>query len=227
MRVLIVEDEKKLALSLAEGLRSKGFEVDVSFTGEDGFYLACDSDYDVILLDVMLPHRSGLEILEKLRQQGNHVPVLILSAKDTLEDRVKGLNAGADDYVIKPFALSEVVARISAITRRGNNENVTKYHLANLRLDLLSRSVVRAEIDIDLTRREFDLLEYMFRYQGHVVSRAMLAKDVWQQQHRATSLDNVIDVHIARLRQKLDTPFDVSLIHTVRGVGFVLECRKT
>ncbi|MFV2057179.1 MAG: response regulator transcription factor [Thiohalomonadales bacterium] len=225
MRILIVEDEQKLAQSLAQGLRNEGHQVDVSYTGEEGFFLATDADYDLILLDIMLPQRSGLEILEKLRSQGNNVPVLILSAKDTLADRVMGLNQGADDYLVKPFAFSELIARINAVTRRGGTEALVVLEYLELHLDLLTRSVTRAGTTIDLTRREFDLLEYVLRHQGHIVSRAMLAKDVWQQPNRATPLDNVIDVHITRLRQKLDAQFAYPLIHTIRGVGFVLERR--
>jgi DNA-binding response OmpR family regulator len=175
------------------------------------------------LLDLMLPGRNGLEILAALRRQHCGTPLLILTARDAVEDRVEGLDAGADDYVVKPFAFPELLARIRALTRRGRPEQVLRFKLADLVMDCVTRKVTRGGEEIELTAREFDLLEYMFRHQGHVVSREMLARDVWKVTARATPMDNVIDVTIARLRQKVDAPFEEKLLKTIRGVGFILD----
>jgi two-component system, OmpR family, copper resistance phosphate regulon response regulator CusR len=171
----------------------------------------------------MLPGRSGLEILQTLRQRRIEAPVLILTARDSLDDRVLGLDLGADDYLVKPFALPELLARIRALLRRGRPSDVFRLKVGDLELDLVARRVVRADKLIDLTAREFELLEYLLRHQGHLVSREMLARDVWKEPRRATPLDNVIDVQIARLRRKVDAEGVVRLIHTVRGVGFVMR----
>jgi DNA-binding response OmpR family regulator len=195
----------------------------VAYTGEDGFFLVHAQPFDLVILDVMLPGRDGLEILKAIRQRGLKTPVLLLTAKDAIEDRVSGLDAGADDYLVKPFAFSELLARVRALLRRGNVEFPTKLRLADLEMDVLSRSVVRAGETLALTAREFELLEYLFRHQGRVVSREMLARDVWNETSRHTPLDNVIDVHIARLRRKVDDQFDLKLVHTVRGVGSILR----
>jgi two-component system, OmpR family, copper resistance phosphate regulon response regulator CusR len=170
----------------------------------------------------MLPGRSGLEILSALRQRDFRTPVLILTAKDSIEDRVTGLDTGADDYLVKPFAFPELLARIRALLRRGRTDRISKQRLADLELDSGTRRVTRRGQEIELTPKEFDLLEYLMRYQGQTVSREMLARDVWQVSARATPMDNVIDVHIARLRRKIDDPFDVSLLRTIRGIGFLL-----
>jgi len=223
MYILIIEDESKVAQALDEGLSSEGYKVTVAKTGEDGFFLAMSQTYDLILLDLMLPGRNGLDILQELRKENKTVPVLILTAKDAIEDRVLGLDSGADDYLVKPFAFPELLARIRALTRRGRPDQALKLKLANLELDCVTRKVVRGSYDILLTGREFELLEYLLRHQGHVVSREMLAHDVWNVTERATPLDNVIDVHINRLRAKMDNDFKDKLLHTIRGVGFILK----
>lgn len=222
MRVLLVEDEAKVARALREGLTAEGYSVSVAPTGEEAYYLLTTQPFDLLLLDLMLPGRSGLEILSALRQRDFRTPVLILTAKDSIEDRVTGLDTGADDYLVKPFAFPELLARIRALLRRGRTDRISKQRLADLELDSGTRRVTRRGQEIELTPKEFDLLEYLMRYQGQTVSREMLARDVWHISARATPMDNVIDVHIARLRRKIDDPFDVSLLRTIRGVGFLL-----
>jgi two-component system copper resistance phosphate regulon response regulator CusR len=223
VRVLVVEDERKLAQVLASALQAEHYDVVISPTGEDGFFRANAEVFDLVVLDLMLPGRGGLEILQTLRQRHIHTPVLILTARDGVEDRVLGLDVGADDYLIKPFALPELLARIRALLRRGRPSEVFRLKAADLELDLVTRRAVRADRLLDLTVREFELLEYLMRHQGHLVSREMLAREVWREPRRATPLDNVIDVQIARLRKKVDTDSGQRLIHTVRGVGFVLK----
>ena len=192
-------------------------------TGEDGFFIANSHSFDLIVLDVMLPGRNGIEVLKTLRRQGLQVPVLLLTAKDAVEDRVLGLDAGADDYLVKPFAFPELGARIRALLRRGKTESVLSLKLGTLEMDLTTRSVTRDGKNIELTLREFELLEFLVRNKGRVVSREMLARDIWKETSRATPLDNVIDVHIARLRRKVDDEFEPKLVRTVRGVGFMLS----
>jgi DNA-binding response OmpR family regulator len=223
MRILVVEDEKKIARAIEKGLEDEGYDVDVTHTGEDGYFLATTQSFDLILLDLMLPGRDGIEILKSLRDQDIGTPVLILTARDAVEDRVLGLDSGADDYLVKPFAFPELLARIRALTRRGRPEDALRLKLADLELDCVTKRVTRGDQEISLTTREFELLEYLMRHQGHAVSREMLARDVWKVEERATPLDNVIDVHIARLRKKVDSPFEKNLIQTIRGVGFTLE----
>lgn len=223
MRILVVEDETKLASAICEGLEQDQYTVTVAHTGEAGFYEIHAQPFDLILLDVMLPGRDGLEILSTLRRLGHRTPVLLLTAKDTVEDRVKGLDSGADDYLVKPFAFPELQARIRALLRRGKPEPEARLALADLEMDVARRLAQRAGQTLELTAREYDLLEYLLRNQGRIVSREMLARDIWKENARYTPLDNVIDVHIARLRRKVDDPFDAKLLHTVRGVGFVLR----
>lgn len=223
VRVLIVEDERKLAQVLSSALQAEHYDVVVSATGEDGFYRTNAEQFDLVLLDLMLPGRSGLEILQTLRQRHIETPVLILTARDGVDDRVLGLDLGADDYLVKPFALAELLARIRALLRRGRPSDVLRLKVADLELDLVSRRVVRGDRYIDLTSREFELLEYLLRHQRHLVSREMLARDVWKESRRATPIDNVIDVQMARLRRKVDPEGSTRLIHTVRGVGFVVR----
>ena len=223
MRVLIVEDERKLAQILATALQAEHYDVVVAPTGEDGFFRANAETFDLVLLDLMLPGRGGLEILQTLRQRHIETPVLILTARDGVDDRVLGLDLGADDYLVKPFALPELLARIRALLRRGRPSDVFRLKAADLEVDLVARRVVRGDRSVDLTAREFDLLEYLMRHQGHLVSREMLARDVWKEPRRATPLDNVIDVQMTRLRRKVDVDGAPRLIHTVRGVGFVLR----
>jgi len=223
MRVLVVEDEQKVASALKEGLEGEGYDVVVDGTGEAALYRLKTDPVDIILLDLLLPGRDGLHVLKTLRQQGFETPVLVLTARDTLADRVTGLDTGADDYLVKPFAFAEVVARMRALLRRGRTSGATRLSLADLEMDLVARKVTRAGKKVELTLREFELLEYLLRYEGQVVSRGTLARDVWQEANRSSSLDNVIDVHIARLRRKVDADSPVKLIQTVRGVGFMLR----
>jgi two-component system, OmpR family, copper resistance phosphate regulon response regulator CusR len=223
VRVLVVEDERKLAQVLSSALQAEHYDVVVAVTGEDGFYRANAEPFDLVVLDLMLPGRNGLEILQILRQRHVETPVLILTARDGIDDRVLGLDLGADDYLVKPFALPELLARIRALLRRGRPSEVFRLKAADLEVDLVARRVVRGDRAIELTGREFDLLEYLLRHQGHLVSREMLARDVWKEPRRATPLDNVIDVQMTRLRRKVDLEGAPRLIHTVRGVGFVLR----
>jgi two-component system copper resistance phosphate regulon response regulator CusR len=223
VRVLVVEDEKKVAKALEEGLGAEGYEVNVAHTGEEGFFLVNAQNFDVVVLDLMLPGRDGLEVLSTLRKRGLQTPVLVLTAKDAIEDRVLGLDTGADDYLVKPFAFPELLARIRALLRRGRVDHLIRLKLDDLEMDLITRTATRSGQSLELTAREFELLEYLLRNQGRVVSREMLARDVWRETARHTPLDNVIDVHIARLRRKVDDLFDKKLVHTVRGVGFVLR----
>jgi two-component system, OmpR family, copper resistance phosphate regulon response regulator CusR len=222
-RVLIVEDERKVARAIKEGLEGNSYSVTAVHTGEDGFFLANSEHFDLVVLDVMLPGRSGIEVLSAIRKQGRKTPVLLLTAKDSIEDRVLGLDAGADDYLVKPFAFPELLARVRALLRRGKAEPVTALKLQDLEMDLVSRSAMRGRRVIDLTAREFELLQYLLRHQGQVVSREMLARDVWKEDTRHSPLDNVIDVHMVRLRRKIDEGFATKLLRTVRGVGFVLK----
>ena len=223
MRILVVEDEVKLAEALRKGLSDNEHSVTVAHSGEDGFFLLHEQTFELVILDIMLPGRDGLEILSTLRRRGIDIPVILLTARDSVEDRVQGLDAGADDYLVKPFALPELLARIRALRRRGKTEVQQKLRLGDLELDAGGRSVTRGGRELELTAREFELLEYLLRHQGHVVSREMLARDIWKESARFTPLDNVIDVHIARLRRKIDDEFAEKLVHTVRGVGFVLR----
>src|SRR4029078_9332893 len=223
VRVLIVEDERKLAQVLSSALQAEHYDVVVAATGEDGFYRANAELFDLVVLDLMLPGRSGLEILQTLRQRRIETPVLILTARDGGEDRVLGLDLGADDYLVKPFALPELLARIRALLRRGRPSEAFRLKGAALEMDLVGRRATRGERLLDLTAREFELLEYLLRHQGHLVSREMLAREVWKAPRRATPLDNVIDVQMTRLRKKVDAEGAARLIHTVRGVGFVLR----
>ncbi len=224
MRILVVEDEAKVARALQEGLGRQQYEVVVARTGEEGFYLVSSEEFDLVILDVMLPGRDGLQVLSTLRKRGLVTPVLILTARDAIEDRVQGLDKGADDYLVKPFAFPELLARVRALLRRGRTQQAAlRLQLADLEMDLVPRRVKRGGKDVDCTVREFELLEYLLRHKEQVVSREMLAREVWRETSRATPLDNVIDVHMARLRRKIDERFDRKLIHTIRGVGYVLR----
>jgi DNA-binding response OmpR family regulator len=223
MRILVVEDEAKVARALKEGLEGEHYDVVVAKTGEEGFFRANAEIFDLVVLDLMLPGRDGIEILSTLRKRGVQTPVLILTAKDTVEDRVLGLDSGADDYLVKPFAFPELLARIRALLRRGRIDQVLRFKAGDLEMDLVTRKVTRGDQTLELPAREFALREYLLRPQNHLVSREMLARDVWKEPSRATPLDNVIDVHITRLRKKVDQDFPIKLIHTVRGVGFILH----
>ncbi|MGA7413422.1 MAG: response regulator transcription factor [Bryobacteraceae bacterium] len=223
MNILVVEDEQKMAKALQEGLEADGYSVRVAHTGEDGFYLVQAQSFDLVILDVMLPGHDGFEILTTLRRRGVKTPVLLLTSKDAVDDRVRGLDSGADDYLTKPFAFPELLARTRALSRRGALDSSQRFKLADLEMELSQRSVVRAGQPIELTAREFELLAYLFANQGRVVSREMLARDVWKETARQTPLDNVIDAQMVRLRRKLDGQFEGKLLHTVRGVGFILR----
>jgi DNA-binding response OmpR family regulator len=223
MRILVVEDEVKVAKALKEGLEDERYEAVIAHTGEDAFFRINTEQFDVILLDVMLPGRDGLQILTSIRKHGINTPVLLLTARDTLEDRVAGLNSGADDYLVKPFAFAELVARIRALLRRGRTTETLRLSVGDLDMDLVTRKVTRGTRAVELTTREFELLEYLLRHHGQVVLRDTLAREVWKETTRGTPLNNVIDVHIARLRRKIDLDQPVKLIHTIRGVGFMLR----
>jgi len=223
VRILVVEDEQKVANALKQGLEDERYEVVVAHTGEDAFFRVNTEKFDLILLDLMLPGRDGLQILTSLRKRGVETAVLLLTARDTLEDRVAGLNSGADDYLVKPFAFAELVARIRALLRRGRPADSLRLGLGDLDMDLVTRKVTRGGRTVELTTREFELLEYLLRHEGQVVLRDTLAREVWKETARGTPLNNVIDVHIARLRRKVDLDQPVKLIHTVRGVGFMLH----
>ncbi len=222
MHILVIEDEKKVAHALHEGLHREQFDVTVANDGEDGFFLLFSQHFDLLILDLGLPKRDGIEVLKTLRQKNMTIPVLILTARDTVEDRVLGLGTGADDYLVKPFAFPELLARVHALLRRSTQEGKTRLCVADLELDLTTRSVKRNGLALSLTAREMELLEYLLRNANTVVTREMLVRDVWHVTTRATPLDNVIDVHIAHLRKKIDEPFDAKLLHTIRGVGFLL-----
>ena len=223
MRILVVEDENKVANALLEGLKGERYDVVVERTGEGAFFRITTEPFDAVLLDLTLPGRDGLEILAAIRERGVKTPVLVLTARDTLEDRVIGLDAGADDYLIKPFAFAELLARIRALVRRGRVAESPRLAIGDLEMHLITREVTRGGRPVELTVREFELLAYLLRHQGQVVSREGLARDVWKETARSTPLDNVIDVHVARLRRKVDAGPGVRLIHTVRGMGFMLR----
>lgn len=223
MNVLVVEDEPKVAAALREGLEGEGYAVALEDSGEGAFFRATTEPFDAILLDVMLPGRDGLTILRSLRDRGVKTPVLLLTARDALDDRVNGLDSGADDYLVKPFAFAELLARIRALVRRGRASDALRLTVGDLDVDVVTRTATRGGRAIDLTAREFELLRYLMAHERQVVSRDSLAHDVWKETARTAPLDNVIDVHIARLRRKVDADYPVKLIHTVRGVGFVLR----
>ena len=223
MRILVVEDEQKVADALREGLEAEKYDVVVERTGEAAFFRVNTETFDAVLLDLGLPGRDGLEILRAIRAREMRTPVLVLTARDSLQDRITGLDSGADDYLVKPFAFAELVARIRALVRRGRAADSPRLAAGDLDVDLISRKVTRGGSPVELTVREFELLVYLLRHQGQVVPRETLARDVWQETARTTPLDNVIDVHIARLRRKVDADRPVKMIHTVRGVGFMLR----
>jgi DNA-binding response OmpR family regulator len=223
MHILIVEDEVKVANALKQGFEDEGYETTVASTGEDAFFRISTEHFDIILLDVMLPGCNGLEVLRTIRKHRIDTPVLLLTARDALQDRVEGLNSGADDYLIKPFAFEELLARVRALTRRAGPVDNLHLGFADLDVDLIARKVTRGGRVIDLTCREFELLEYFLRHQGQAVLRDALAREIWKEPTRGTPLNNVIDVHINRLRGKISRDPRNKLIHTIRGVGFILR----
>jgi two-component system copper resistance phosphate regulon response regulator CusR len=221
VRILIVEDEPKTGDYLRQGLAEAGFVVDLARDGLDGLHLALGGDYDLIVLDVMLPSLDGWGVLQTVRQQGQEMPVLFLTARDQVEDRVRGLELGADDYLVKPFAFSELLARVRTLLRRGKAKEPEVLRAADLELDLMRRRVLRAGVRIDLTAKEFALLELLLRRQGEVLPRSLIASQVWDMNFDSDT--NVIEVAVRRLRAKVDEPFEPRLIRTVRGMGYVLE----
>jgi DNA-binding response OmpR family regulator len=223
MRVLVVEDEWKVADALREGLQAEQYDVAVERTGEGAFFRTTTEVFDLVLLDLSLPSRDGLEVLSAIRAQRITVPVIVLSARDRVEDRVSGLDAGADDYLVKPFAFAELLARMRSILRRGRATESLQIAAGTLSIDLTNRRVIRAGRSVDLTMKEFDLLEHLARHEGQVVSRETLAREVWKESSRSIPLDNVIDVYVGRLRRKIDGEDLAPMIHTVRGVGFTLR----
>ncbi len=220
MRILLVEDEKNVASFIKKGLEEEFFNVDAAESGSEGLSMATANDYDLMLLDIMLPGMNGIELCRELRRRGMKVPILMLTAKDSVSNKVEGLESGADDYLTKPFAFSELLARIRALLRRAS-ESVKELSLEDLRMDLLSRRVYRGGKEIVLTPKEFSLLEYLLRRKGRVLSRTQIIENIWGYNFDPNS--NVVDVHIKYLREKIDTGFPEKLIHTVRGAGYILK----
>ncbi len=221
MRILLVEDDKKVASFIRKGLEEEGYAVDVAVDGQTGLEMGLDRVHDVIVLDVLLPGKSGFQVVRELRQARIATPVLLLTARDTVEDKVQGLDAGADDYLTKPFAFAELVARVRALLRRGAEARSPKLQVTDLVLDPTTRTVTRGGRPISLTNREFALLEYLMRNAGKVVSKTMILSHVWE--YNFDTQTNLVDVLVSRLREKLDRPFEHKLLHTVRGVGYVLR----
>ncbi|MCD6306579.1 MAG: response regulator transcription factor [Deltaproteobacteria bacterium] len=222
MRILVVEDDKKIASFISKGLREAGFAVDVAHDGEDGLYLGLTEPYDAAVVDIMLPGLDGLSLIERLRVEKIHTPVIILSAKRSVDDRVKGLQTGGDDYLTKPFSFSELLARIQALIRRSTRTSEPSTLTAgNLTIDLLTRQVRRADRDISLPAREFSLLEYLMRNKNRIVSKTSILEHVYD--YSFDPQTNVVDVLVCRLRNKIDRDFDRKMIHTVRGMGYVLK----
>ena len=221
MRILIVEDEKKVAAFIKKGLEEETYAVDIAIDGEEGLHLGEQNPYDLIILDLMLPKINGLDILSHLRAKKIETPILLLTAKDSVEDKVEGLNQGADDYLTKPFAFSELLARIRVLLRRGKTETKTTLEIADLTLDLVSHKVNRGNEEIELTGKEYSLLEYFMRNQEKVLTRTMIAEHVWD--YNFDTFTNVIDVYVNHLRKKIDKNFPAKLLHTLRGVGYVMK----
>ncbi len=223
MHILIVEDDKKTAAYLRKGLSENGFVVDVAYQGEDGLHLAQTGNHDLIILDVMLPEQDGWSVITEVRRSGKQTPILFLTARDSVQDRVKGLELGADDYLVKPFAFSELLARVHSILRRRPTLQSEILCIADLEIDLLRHKAMRDGKRLDLTPKEFALLSLLARHTGEVLSRTLIAEQVWDMNFDSDT--NVVDVAIRRLRRKVDDPFPKKLIRTVRGVGYVLEDR--
>jgi len=222
MRILIIEDDKRVADFIVKGLRQEGYAVDHAVNGEDGLHLASTEPYDTAIVDIMLPKLDGLTLIERLREQKITTPILVLSARDSVNDRVKGLHAGGDDYLVKPFAFAELLARIQALIRRANAiVEPTQLKVGNLVMDLVKRKVTRQGIEIELQAKEFALLEYLMRNTGRIVSRTMIMEHVWD--YNFDPQTNVVEARICRLRDKIDRPYDKKLIYTIRGAGYLLE----
>ncbi|MEA3232558.1 MAG: response regulator transcription factor [Thermodesulfobacteriota bacterium] len=222
MRMLLIEDDIKIASFIEKGLKAAGFAVDHAPNGLDGLHLALTEPYDVAIIDLMLPGLDGLAVIERMRREKINIPVIILSARDSIDDRVRGLGAGGDDYLTKPFSFSELLARIHALMRRASGAaEPTRLRVGNLAMDLISREVVREDRKIDLQPLEFALLEYLMRNAERVVSKTMIMEHVWD--YHFDPMTNVVEARISRLRNKIDKPFERKLIHTIRGVGYVLR----
>jgi heavy metal response regulator len=221
MKILIVEDEEKLARYLKKGLEESSYVVDLALNGTDGLHLATHETYDLIILDIMLPEYDGVTILKRVRSAEIHTPVIFLTAKDLIEDKVNGLNIGADDYIVKPFSFHELLARVRVCLRRGSHKTSLQLKVADLTLDPITRKVFMGEKKLEMSPIEFSILEYLMQHAGQVVTRTIISEHVWDSNFE--SFSNVVDVHIAKLRNKIDKGFDMKLIHTKRGAGYVLE----
>jgi len=221
MRILLVEDEKKVADIVARGLKAEGYAVDVTHDGQDAWQMASAYDYDLAILDLMLPGMSGTELLEKIRRKNSQIPILILTARDTMDDKVKNFEAGADDYLTKPFAFAELLVRVKALLRRGPVNRSSVLRVGDLEIDRLSKTVRRAGKKIELTAKEYALLEYLASHPGRVFSRTMIIEHVWDQSFQG--LTNIVDVYVRHLRAKVDDAFSVKLLRTMRGVGYSLS----
>jgi heavy metal response regulator len=221
MKILLVEDEKKVASFIKRGLEEEHFTVDVAYDGESGEFMALTSEYDLIILDILLPKKNGFEVLKSLRANGIQTPILILTAKGSIDDKVEGLNSGADDYLTKPFAFAELIARIRSLLRRTSSEKSNIIKVADLELDIVKHIAKRGEKIIELTAREYSLLEYFMRNKGRVLMRTMIAEHIWD--YHFDNVSNIIDVYVRRLRKKIDEGFPKKLIHTIRGVGYIIK----
>jgi heavy metal response regulator len=221
MKILLVEDERKVASFIKRGLEEEHFTVDVAYDGESGEFMALTSEYDLIILDILLPKKNGFEVLKSLRANGIQTPILILTAKGSIDDKVEGLNSGADDYLTKPFAFAELIARIRSLLRRTSSEKSNIIKVADLELDTVKHIAKRGEKIIELTAREYSLLEYFMRNKGRVLTRTMIAEHIWDYHFDTGS--NIIDVYVRRLRKKIDEGFPKKLIHTIRGVGYIIK----
>ena len=224
MRILVIEDEVKTAKFLKKGLGESGFVVDIAKDGPDGLHLALEVDFDVIILDLMLPHMDGWQVLARLRQANRHTPLLLLTALDAVHERVRGFELGADDYLVKPFAFSELLARVRSLLRRASPRQQETIRLGDLEIDTLRQRVTRAGQRLYLTAKEFLLLSLLARHAGEVLSRTLIAEAVWDMNFDSDT--NVVDVNMRRLRSKVDEPFAMKLIHTVRGAGYVMETER-
>jgi heavy metal response regulator len=221
MKILLVEDEKKVASFIKRGLEEEHFTVDVAYDGESGEFMALTSEYDLIILDILLPKKNGFEVLKSLRANGIQTPILILTAKGSIDDKVEGLNSGADDYLTKPFAFAELIARIRSLLRRTSSEKSNIIKVADLELDTVKHIAKRGEKIIELTAREYSLLEYFMRNKGRVLTQTMIEEHIWDYHFDTGS--NIIDVYVRRLRKKIDEGFPKKLIHTIRGVGYIIK----
>jgi len=224
MRILVVEDERRIAAFVKRGLEEEHYAVDVAYDGEEALDWAAVVDYDLIILDILLPKKDGIQVCRELRDRGSKVPILMLTARDAVEDRVRGLDSGADDYLVKPFAFQELVARIRALLRRQSEVKTTRMQVGDLVLDTVTRRATRSGQVIELTAREYALLEFLMRHPRQVLSRTQIAEHVWDYDFFSTS--NVVDVYIGYLRRKIDRGFDVDLIQTVRGAGYKIEAES-